>query len=144
LREAGGQETRRFDAILTHHGRPAVYVWNGGEGGANRYEPHDRTGVHDDVREFEEFASRWNAGSEFAGIMDGDALVDRLIEVALLNRSRRVLFLLDKEQFWDDGVHHAVLGISDRTAALDYVRREYPNRNARVWNRNVSDWVPLD
>lgn len=33
LREAGGEETLRFEAVITRHGRPIAHVSNGGHGG---------------------------------------------------------------------------------------------------------------
>lgn len=35
LRTAGGQETLRFGAVITRHGTPRLYVYNGGEGGCH-------------------------------------------------------------------------------------------------------------
>jgi hypothetical protein len=90
-----------------------------------------------------EFAVQWNAGSELAGYADDDQLVDRLVEVARLNRSRRVLFVLDEVNYWQTGEARAVVGIPDRADALAYLRHEYPSRRVRYWNRNVSDWVEL-
>lgn len=143
LREAGGEETLRFEATLTLHGRAVAIVSNGGHGACHRYEPLERGG-RDDVDAFRQFAIRWNAGSELAGYADDDQLVDRLVEVARLNRSRRLLFLLDEVNYWTGGEARAVVGIPDRGDALNYLRREYAGRRVRYWNRNASDWVSLD
>lgn len=78
------------------------------------------------------------------GYADDDQLVDRLVEVARLNRSRRLLFLLDEVNYWTGGEARAVVGIPDRGDALNYLRREYAGRRVRYWNRNASDWVSLD
>ncbi len=143
VREAGGEETLCFEATLTRHGRPIAVVSNGGTGGSHRYSPLERGG-RDDIEAFRQFAVRWNAGSELAGYADDDQLIDRLVEVARLNRSRRLLFLLDDADYWSTGEARAVVGIPDRADALDYLRHQYVGRTVRVWNRNVSDWVLLD
>ncbi len=92
----------------------------------------------------EAWAADWNAASEFAGYGDVDVFVDRLVEVALLNRTRKLLFVLDDRCYWLADDARTVVGLPDRGEALAYLRRQYPNRNVRVWNRAVSDWVPLD
>lgn len=81
--------------------------------------------------------------TQLAGYADDDQLVDRLVEVARLNGSRRVLFVLDEVNYWQTGEARAVVGIPDRADALAYLRHEYPSRRVRYWNRNVSDWVEL-
>lgn len=145
LRTAGGQETLRFDAVITRHGTPRLYVYNGGEGGCHMFEPMERGDEgRRAVAELDAWAQHWNTGTELAGVVDIDQFVDRLVAVAELNRMRRVVFLLDDEQYWDDGRAHAVTGIADRGAAIEHIRRQYAGRNARYWNRNTCEWTPVD
>ncbi len=79
VREAGGDETLRFEAIVTLHGRRVFSVSNGGEGGAHRY---GGLGPHPDaasaergwatsqaaIRAFEQYAAGWNAGGRYAAL----------------------------------------------------------------------------
>lgn len=146
LREAGGEETARFEAVITRHGRPIAHVSNGGHGGSHRYDPVER-GVKgtEDLADLSARAVLWNASNELAGYEDTDQFVDRLVTVAHLNRMRRPAFLLDGEDFWGTGRAHALGGGAlSHDEAVRYLLARYPGRNVRLWNRNVSDWVPID
>ena len=147
LREAGGEETLRFDAIITHHGRKVAYVYNAGEGGSHRYQPvtvDAGAAFTEALAAFEQFAAEWNAGSEFAGYEDHDQFVNRLIDVHALNRRRGVLFLLDDESFWETGVARQFrAGVAQEQAVERLSGPEYVHRNPRVWDRTVGEFVPV-
>lgn len=148
VREAGGNETLRFDAVLRHSGAPVAYVYNAGEGGSHVYQPAEptvaRAEFENGLAEFERFAAYWSAGSEFAGIEDGDQLVTRLLEVAVLNRMRKIAFLLDDQNYWRTGEYNVVRGSASREAVLAMLRQPaFAARNPRVWDRERCDWVPI-
>ncbi len=109
LKEAGGEESSRFEGIVTLHGRRVMHVSNGGEGGSHRYQPvgDDWSAFRHALAAFERYATEWNHAGEFAGIEDGDQLINRLAEVYVLNRKRAILFLLDDENFWETGTARA-------------------------------------
>lgn len=118
---------------------------NGGHGGCHRYDPIERGDRgRQDLAELDAWAVLWNAGSDLAGYEDTDQLVNRLVVVARLNRMRRLVFVIDDEDYWSGGRAHAVVGIADRAAAIEHVRRQYPGRNARRWDQNRGEWVPVD
>ncbi|GAA3810736.1 hypothetical protein [Cellulomonas soli] len=142
VRRAGGAETERFEAVLTRDGRPIAHVANGGEGGSHRWSPIDPDGWAA-IDQFNEFAAAWNAGSELAGIEDGDQLVNRLLEVDQLNRKRSLPFLLDGADFWTSG-EYAVFRGATPAQTLEALRSPmYSHRQPRVWSREVGDFIPV-
>ena len=147
LREAGGEETLRFDAIITHHGRKVAYVYNAGEGGSHRYQPvtvDAGAAFTEALAAFETYAATWNVGGEFAGIEDCDQLVNRLVEVHHLNRRRTVMFLLDDESFWTSGVARAFRAAVTRAHPVEVLTGPaYAGRSPRIWDRTVGDFVPV-
>lgn len=68
----------------------------------------------------------------------------RLIEVAVLNRKRAVLFLIDDMDFFEAGVAHQMPAGVTYDEARAYLAQRYPGRNARVWNKTRSEFVPVD
>lgn len=144
VRRAGGQETVRFEAVLTHHGVPLAHVTNGGEGGSHRYDPTAPTGGWEAIRTFEQYAAVWNARSDLAGYEDHDQLVNRLLEVDRLRRMRSTPFVLDSADPWADGAQWCTLRGASREETLALLRTEpYANRRTRVWDRDLVDFVPL-
>ena len=146
LREAGGEETLRFDAFITYLGKKVLYVYGDGHGGSYRYQPvNERWDLHQQViSDFEAYAAHWNRDGEFAGIEDGDQLVNRLIEVATLNRLRKLPFLLDDMDFWTTGDYHQFASHASREQVVTVLSgSEYADRSPRVWEREAGDFVPV-
>lgn len=142
VREAGGDETVRFEATLTHRGRPIAIVANGGTGGGHDWAPLGDS--WDDVRAFWNYAVAWNAGTELAGIEDSDQLINRLLTVAALSRSRRTPFLIDEMDCWATGQYATFPASVPRARVLEALRSEvYRDRRPRVWDRDVGDFVPV-
>lgn len=146
LREAGGEETLRFDAFLCLHGTKILYVYNAGTGGSHVYQPvnEDWAGFRGVEAAFEAYAAEWNEGTEFGGIEDGDQLINRLVEVATLNRMRKVPFVLDDEDFWRSGeCHQFQQAVSREQVAAVLSGPAYSHRNPRVWDKCTGDFVPV-
>lgn len=145
FKEAGGDETLRFEAFITLNGKKVMHVSNGGTGGSHMYRAvaDDYAAFRAARDAFETFAKTWNADSEFAGIEDGDALVYRLIEVRALSRMRSVPFLLDDMDFWQSGECHKLRGTPSRAAVLDALRTTYVHRQPRIWVPEAGDFVPV-
>ncbi|MCR6647269.1 MAG: hypothetical protein NVV70_03685 [Cellulomonas sp.] len=146
LREAGGEETLRFDGFLTLHGRKVIYLSNDGHGSSHRYQPvNEKWDQFKRIRsDFQAYATAWNAASEFAGLEDSDQLVNRLIEVALLNRLRKVPFLLDNMDFWADGEYVQLAGSASREQVVRALNGpQYADRYPRVWDREAGDFLPV-
>ncbi|NTW38572.1 MAG: hypothetical protein HGA44_01595 [Cellulomonadaceae bacterium] len=142
VRRAGGDETQRFDAVLTLDGQPVAHVSNGGEGGCNRWSPIDLDGWGA-IDEFNRYAMAWNSTGEFAGIEDGDQLVNRLLEVDRFNRMRSLAFVLDGADFWTTG-EYAVLRGATPAQTLEALRSAvYAHRQPRVWSKTVGDFMPV-
>ena len=141
VKRAGGDETARFDAVLVHDGRQIAHVSNGGEGGAHRYDSDE--GGWSDLAEFNLFAAAWNAGSEYAGLADGDQLINRLLSVDQLNRARSLPFLLDDEDFWQTGQHSAFRGATPAQVLEELRSSAYAHRRPRVWSKAAGDFVPV-
>lgn len=141
VRRAGGAETPRFEAVLTRDGQPVAHVSNGGEGGAHRYQPLDAGGWAGGEA-FNTFAAVWNAGSAYAGIEDGDQLVNRLLEVDRLSRMRSLPFVLDGDDPWTGDVW--TLRGPCPEEVLEVLRgRAYAHRQPRAWSRATMDFVPV-
>lgn len=141
--EAGGDETVRFEAILTKDGKDIAVVSNDGYGGSHRYDTF--AGMTGALKEFEEFAKQWRADSQYAGFEDGDRLVDHLAEMILLSRKRGVLFLFDDEDFVNDG-QCRVLSIpagATRERLIAALKAEYPERNVRVFDKKSLDFIAV-
>lgn len=155
LREAGDEETLRFEAYLTKDGRKVAHVSNDGHGGAHRYGlTGRRSAVNDpararaehraDLEEFEAFAATWNAGTEFAGIEDGDQFVNHLVEVAVLSRKRVVIFLVDDQDYFTDGLATTFpSGVTHDQAVTILRGPRYANRNPRIWSKAIGDFIPV-
>ncbi|MBD8059012.1 hypothetical protein IC607_08530 [Cellulomonas sp. JH27-2] len=146
LREAGGEETLRFDAFVCLHGQRVMYVYNAGTGGSHVYQPvnEDWGTFSDALAAFEAYAADWNAGTEYAGLEDHDQLVNRLVEVATVNRRRTVMFLLDGESFWTSGVARAFrAGVTHAQAVEVLTGPAYAHRSPRIWSRQHGDFVPV-
>ncbi len=144
LHQAGGEETLRFEAFVTLHGRKVLHVSNGGVGGSHRYQPvtYDWAGFRATLATFEGYAVGWNAGSEFAGYEDADQLVNRLIDVAALNRMRVVPFVLDGGDYWQTGECHRFTRSATREQVIAALTGpEYAHRTPRVWEKAVGDFV---
>ena len=141
-KRAGGDESVRFAAVLVIDGRPVAHVSNGGEGGCHRIDPVDLGGWAD-LEAFSEYATNWNAGSEFAGFADQDQLVNRLLSVDELNRARSTPFLLDGEDYWQTGEHSAFRGATPAQTLEELRSPAYAHRHPRVWSRTVGDFVSV-
>jgi len=136
LREAGGEETSRFEATLVREGVDVALVSNGGTGGSHLYRWID--GVEQD--RFEQAATEWNAAGEFAGLEDGDQLVNRFIECSALSRMRKTPFLLGTDgSFWETGQCRQLDRVVDRETLVAWLHREHPS--ARVWDAAAGDFV---
>ena len=57
-KEAGGEETIRFEAKLYKNGKPLALVSNGGYGGCDDYYPIGKA-THKDIEQFREDAKAW-------------------------------------------------------------------------------------
>lgn len=146
VREAGGEETPRFEAVVTLHDHKVLHVSNGGTGGSHSWQPvtGDWGAFRAALGAFEAYAIGWNAASEFAGYRDGDQLVNRLADVYELNRRRTVMFLLDDEDYWTTGVAHAFgAGVTLEQAVTHLSGPEFAGRNPRVWDKAAGDFVPV-
>jgi len=92
---------------------------------------------------FNDYAAAWNAGSEFAGIEDGDQLIGRLLEVDRPNRMRSLPLVLDSESFWVSG-EYAVFKGATRQQTLAALRSAvYAHRTPRVWSKMHGDFIPV-
>lgn len=153
-KEDGGEETARFTAILTKDGRKIAHVRNDGTGGDHRYSDlgtsigpkADRE--HEvflaDIAEFHAFAKAWNADSLYAGYGDSDQFINHLVEVAVLNRSRRVTYLLDDQDYFRDGRAYAFPSTVTMEQALTALKApKMAKRNPRVWDKEQSAFVPV-
>ncbi len=143
VRRAGGNETERFEGVLTLDGQPVAHVSNGGEGGSHRWSPLAPDGWRA-IDAFRTFAAAWNAGTELAGFEDGDQLVDRLLTVDQMNRMRAVAFVLDGESFWGTGAYVTLRGATREQAPEALRGPLYAHREPRVWSRETGDFVPVD
>lgn len=142
VRTAGGAETLRFEAVLCLDGQPIAHVANGGEGRSHRWSPLDAGGWAA-IDAFNDYAALWNAGAEFAGIEDPDRLVNRLLDVAQLNRMRGLAFLLDGEDFWVSGQYAKFRGATAEQTLEALRSPVYAHRQPRVWSRMRGDFVPV-
>lgn len=149
-RQAGGDETVRFEAILTRNGDRIATVANGGTGGCHDYRPvgEDYAAYRAAMSDLAAFATAWNADSEYAGHDDTDAFVDHLCAIAELNRMRSVVVLLDDDDYFDVGTYRPVPFRGSPEAARAAVLRDlagpaYVTRNPRVWNRATSRFEPV-
>ncbi len=145
-RSAGGEETERFEAYVTLHGRKVIHVSNDGNGSCHRYQPvaGDYTGFREALRDFETFARHWNRDSKYAGSEDGDALTYRLLEVDLLNRKRSIVFTIDGEDFFATGTARRLEAVVTYEEAVAYLHQAYPGLHAAIWNKTRSEFVPID
>jgi hypothetical protein len=143
LREAGGDETTRFEATLTHHGQPIARVSNGGTGGSHTYRALRADGWAA-IDAFGQYAQGWNLESPYSGWCDDDQLVDRLISVARLNRMRRTPLVLDGGDPWQTGDIHVAPASMTRAEVLEMHRSPaYSHRQPRIWDGTVGDFVPV-
>ena len=135
-----------FTGTITEDGAPVLTVENGGRGGCYRYGGvgTDWSGWREAGNAFEASAKDWNAGNEFAGFEDGDAFTEHLIAVAILNRKRTVVFLLDREDFFEDGAYRTLPASVPRAEAIAHIATTYAARNARIWDRGLSEFVHLE
>ncbi len=145
MKEADGHEGTMFSAYITLEGEKILAVSNDGNGGCHRYDgvSGDHEAFREALRAFEDYARHWNQDDRYAGIEDSDALTYRLLEVADLNRKRTPIFLLDDESYFETGRAHGLRATS-HDEAVPYLRRVYPGRDARLWDRQRSDFVPVD
>jgi len=146
VREAGGEETLRFDAFVCLHRQKVMHVYNAGTGGSHVYQPVNERWetFRDALAAFEAYAANWNAGTRFASLEDRDQFVNRLVEVAALNRRRTVLFLLDGEDFWTSGTARGFRAAVTHAQAVEVLSGPgYAHRNPRVWSRHAGDFVPV-
>lgn len=129
-----------FVATLTLNGKKIADVSNDGWGGSNFYVFPNRA---EEVA-FLEFAREWNATSEYAGIEDGDALVEHLILAVTMNRKKTIPFHLASDKFEQTGQFGMFQGVTDRA---EVVRRlsspQFSGQDPHVWVREVGDFVPL-
>lgn len=141
VKRAGGEETPRFEAVLVKDATPIAVVSNSGEGGSHRVRPFNG-GSWEAVRTFEAFAAAWNAGTEFAGVEDGDHLVYHLLDLIANNRSRKTLFLLDDEDE-RTAAPRAFKGAATREEVLLELRTHFADRNPRVWDKEAGAFIAL-
>jgi hypothetical protein len=143
-KSAGGDETPRFEAIITLNGKKIAYVSNGGTGGSNMTQPFAAQGGWAAIRTLEDFAAEWAKGSQYAGIEDSDSLVYRLIEVVRTNRMRCVPYLLDGLDFWGTGEHYkAKAGFTYEQVVKGLSTPKYAARNPQVWNKKIGAFVAI-
>lgn len=154
VKEAGGEETVRFTAYIAKDGKKIMQVSNDGVGGCHRYDPpvgfKTEAAAAKGYAEFraaqatfEEFATQWNAGNEFAGIEDDDQFVNHLMEVADLNRMRRTVFLLDDEDYFATGAGRVFKGATYEQTVGALRSPAFAGRNPRVWDKTQSAFVPV-
>lgn len=146
VREIPAPQGVAFDAIVVKDGRKVLHVYQGGEGGSHTYYPVDRNpkAFAEALSAFEDFARHWNQDSPFAGQEDADALVWHLLEVATLNKKRSVVFTIDGEDYFETGVARRLGSAVTYEQALAYLRQAYPGRQASIWNKTRSEFVPVD
>lgn len=96
------------------------------------------------LAEFQVFAKDWNAGNEFAGFEDDDALADHLIEIATLNKKRTVLFVMDEADYFNGDPAQGFASGVTYDQAVTYLTKTYPGRNVRAWNKDRSEFVAID
>lgn len=135
-----------FTATITKDGGKVLTVENDGNGGSHMYRGvgTDWAGWREAETAFEAFAQDWAKDTEYAGFEEADALVWHLIEVASLNRKRTPVFLLDDETYFKDGMYRTLPASASRADAVGYIAATYPGRNARVWDRDLSEFVPVE
>lgn len=135
-----------FSGTITKDGRKILSVENSGRGGSHLYGGvgSDWAGWREAEAEFEAFAKEWNKDSDLAGFEDADALVWHLIEVAVLNKKRVVVFLLDDDDWFENGTGHSMKSGVTYEQAYAYIAKMFPGRNARIWNKTVSEFVPVE
>lgn len=147
IREAGGEETARFDAILRHHGVPIAHVSNGGHGGSHRYQSAVAGGWDEHQRamaQFRDYAQDWRLDSPYSGLCDDDGLVDRLLEVARFSRMRRTPIALDGVDPWESGEFHVAPATMARDDVLTMLRSpQFASRSPRIWDKGAGDFVPV-
>ena len=155
FKEAGGEETVRFEAYIALNGKKVMHVSNGGTGGCHRYGPVGpfktdaaATKGYADFRQaevaLEAFAAEWNKGTEFAGSEDADQFVDHLVEVAVLNKMRKVLFLVDDQDYFATGVASSFgAGVTYHQTVAELSKPKYAASKPRVWNKEQSAFVAV-
>jgi hypothetical protein len=155
VKQHEGRDGVAFSAVITKDGKKIIHVRNEGCGGCNTYDmvgpfktPESSLNAipafRADLAEFEAFAASWNEGNEFAGIEDGDAFVEHLMSINDLSRMRRVVFLLDDQDYFDTGVASAFPASTTYDQAVATLcSPQYAARNPRVWDKSRSEFVPV-
>ena len=143
-KDEGGEETPRFTAYITKDGKKVIHVSNDGRGGSHHYRAvsDDWAAFRQHEAQFNAFATEWNKDSEYAGHEDGDDLVYRLIDVAVLNRKRAVFFELDTDDFFNEGTARTLGAGVTYEQTLSHLRAQYGDR-ARIWNKQRCEFLPV-
>ena len=148
FKEAGGEETLRFEAVLTKDGKDVLTVSNDGHGGAHRY-AYDRT--KDGFDEFVAFAEQWEqeSGYPFGGTkVDPDSFINHLTLCATINRARSIAVIHDDMNPFDyrDGrylSYKAPWDLRDALAGSLAAHKDAKERNYRVWSRETWKFEPV-
>lgn len=132
------REPTATHATLTLHGQVVGQVHLDPDGGHHRY---DFTGP-DTARAFLLFAERMSPDA----LEPDDVLIDRLVVVDDLNRSRSVVFVTDADDFFDGGGYRTYgpnVPFEDVVALLSGAHRPGGDVIPLVWVPARSEFVPV-
>jgi len=138
-RSAGGEETPRFEAVLTHEGKAIATVSNGGTGGSNMYRFHE--GFDGPAcKAFDAFIAE-NRSEDFE---PDDCFVFDLICLLDLARKRSVPFVLLGDDFFADGTFRTFGAKATFDEVLTVLRSEqYAKSSPLIFVKKTLSFVPV-
>lgn len=135
-RDAGGEETIRFQAELHLNGKRVAIVSNDGRGGSHNIRFADqsqRAAFHAFVGEAR--TEEWEPEGAF---------IDDLTSLVSLARKRSVAFVLDGDDFFATGEYRAFPATVPLDAALDMLRTaEYASLHPLYFDKRSMSFVPV-
>ena len=135
------QETIAFACDIRRDGKIIGQAHNDGHGGCNSYSFEDMP----ERTAFFAYALCWTheTGQEFAGIEDDAQFINRLAIVAQMNRRRAVMFVLDGDDFWNEGTYHEITSKIPCEAAIAHLRTQMSDQHPRLWSKERGDFVAV-
>lgn len=136
---AGGEETERFEATLTLNGEPVALVSNDGRGGSHNY--RFTGGGYG--------SAGYQALTDFAKATLPDAyepaddLVNALLAIAVLNRSRSIIFLLDGDDYFGAGQYRKFDTKTTLAQAIVVLTQNFADKHPAIWDKATSQFLAV-